>query len=781
MAEIYNILLIEDDAADIKLIERELNKLDIAIQPEVISSTSELTQQLDRNLPDLIICGHTRPALPGTEALELVRKQYPKLPFIFISTFTDEQKAIDAILAGASDYVAKEHISRLGPAVLREFQNYIADQTRRSQLTKSRSQYESLIQSVNGIVWEADGETLEFNYISPQSERLLGYTPAEWLSQPNFWQNHIHPDDRKQAVDFCYQQSRQGADHTFEYRMITADENIIWLRDYVTVAMINGEPHRLRGLMVDITQQKETEQKLQQSIERFEAASKATSDGIFEWDLSSGIFQHNQNLPAMFGYSEDQMDNHIDWWLDKVHPSDLAYMKNKTAEILTSRKDRMQAEYRLKCGDGSYKYTYSRILIIRDNEQKPTYVVGAIQDISEFKKREQRSHKFQQVISTLSTNRSLLKMDLVDALSEVLQASAQALGVDRASVWLREERKLRCICSYANGNMNMMRGNILSKKDYPTYFSHITEQRITASSDPYNHEAFHELKDTYLKPHNIQSLLDIGVLSSGPAQTIVCHESTTSKYKWQSDEILFAGTITDQVAHLLAHQEKKKKEKQIRKSLREKETLLTEVHHRVKNNLAVVSGLMQLQAYDQDSSKIKDKLFDSVARIQTMAAIHELLYKSDSFSELRLDENVRKLVSSVSKALNAGHQIKLDFNLEAVTLNINQAIPCSLIINEVVTNALKHAFDDDKGIITINLSEERSTIFLSITDNGKGLPDHFNGSAEYETLGFQLINTLATQLEAQYQFSSQNGGTTFSIHFERAKAKSTGSTGSDQV
>src|SRR5699024_10639600 len=182
-------------------------------------------------------------------------------------------------------------------------------------------------------------------------------------------------------------------------------------------------------------------------------------------------------------------------------------------------------------------------------------------------------------------------------------------------------------------------------------------------------------------------------------------------HEWQSDEILFAGTITDQVAHLLAHQEKKEKERQIRKSLQEKETLLTEVHHRVKNNLAVVSGMMQLQAYDQDSSKIKDKLFDSVARLQTMAAIHELLYNSDSFSELRLDENIRKLVSSVYKAFNAGHQIKLAFNLEALTLNINQAIPCSLIINEVVTNVLKHAFDDDQGTITINLTEERSTIF----------------------------------------------------------------------
>src|SRR5699024_7979435 len=134
----------EDDEDDIKPIKGELNKLDMAIQLGVVSNTKELAQQLDHNLPDLIICRYTRPALPGTEALELVRKQYPQLPFIFISTFTDEQKAIDAILAGASDYVAKEHISRLGPAVLREFQNYIADQTRRSQLTKSRSQYESL-------------------------------------------------------------------------------------------------------------------------------------------------------------------------------------------------------------------------------------------------------------------------------------------------------------------------------------------------------------------------------------------------------------------------------------------------------------------------------------------------------------------------------------------------------------------------------------------------------------------------------------------------------------
>src|SRR5699024_3299489 len=154
---------------------------------------------------------------------------------------------------------------------------------------------------------------------------------------------------------------------------------------------------------------------------------------------------------------------------------------------------------------------------------------------------------------------------------------------------------------------------------------------------------------------------------------------------------------------------------------------------------------------------------------------------SDSFSELRLDENIRKLVTSVYKAFNAGHQIKLAFNLEALTLNINQAIPCSLIINEVITNVLKHAFDDDQGKITINLTEERNTIFLSIKDNGKGLPDTLEGANEYKTLGFQLINTLATQLEAQYQFSSQNGGTTFSIRFERAKTKGTGNAGLDQI
>src|SRR5699024_8781662 len=118
-------------------------------------------------------------------------------------------------------------------------------------------------------------------------------------------------------------------------------------------------------------------------------------------------------------------------------------------------------------------------------------------------------------------------------------------------------------------------------------------------------------------------------------------------------------------------------------------------------------------------------------------------------------------------------------NLDALTLNINQAIPCSLIINEVVTNTLKHAFDADKGIITINLSEERNTISISIEDNGKGLPDSLEDPAEYETLGFQLINTLASQLEAHYKFSSENGGTTFTIYFERTKT--TGKLGFDQI
>ena len=119
------------------------------------------------------------------------------------------------------------------------------------------------------------------------------------------------------------------------------------------------------------------------------------------------------------------------------------------------------------------------------------------------------------------------------------------------------------------------------------------------------------------------------------------------------------------------------RENKLRKSLQEKETLLMEIHHRVKNNLAVMSGLMHLQAFNEEDDKLKQKLFNGVTRIQAMGTIHELLYQSKSFTELDFNETIQKLISMVVNTFEFETDLDIDFNLDQVHLNVNQALPIS--------------------------------------------------------------------------------------------------------
>ena len=213
----------------------------------------------------------------------------------------------------------------------------------------------------------------------------------------------------------------------------------------------------------------------------------------------------------------------------------------------------------------------------------------------------------------------------------------------------------------------------------------------------------------------------------------------------------------------------------LRDSLQEKETLLMEIHHRVKNNLAVVSSMMQLQALDEVDTSLQKKLYDSVARIRTMVTIHEMLYESGSFSKLDFSVNLRKLVSMIIETIQNQVSIDVVFNCDEVELNVNQAIPSSLIVNETVTNCIKHAFKNrEKGQITINLYERDNLIEIKVIDNGVGFSTGYE-KPDTSTLGLQLIDVLSKQMDATYHFQQVHGnGTEFSIQFEKTVVKGIG-------
>lgn len=129
-------------------------------------------------------------------------------------------------------------------------------------LRQSQQQYAGLINTIDGIVWEADAATQEFTFVSPQAEEMLGYPLERWTEEPDFWPAHIHEEDREESIEFCAAAVRQLQDHEFEYRMIDTEGNIVWLRDITSVIVEDGKPVKLRGVMVDITERKRLTERL---------------------------------------------------------------------------------------------------------------------------------------------------------------------------------------------------------------------------------------------------------------------------------------------------------------------------------------------------------------------------------------------------------------------------------------------------------------------------------------------------------------------------------------
>jgi two-component sensor histidine kinase/PAS domain-containing protein len=229
------------------------------------------------------------------------------------------------------------------------------------------------------------------------------------------------------------------------------------------------------------------------------------------------------------------------------------------------------------------------------------------------------------------------------------------------------------------------------------------------------------------------------------------------------------GTLNEisMVAHDIT--QKKKQAKKIEESLNEKELLLKEIHHRVKNNLQIISSIINLQSTSLNDEHIVEVLTESKNRIYTIAAIHEDLYQTEQFSFIRFDYYLKKLVgnSLISYKLPS-LDITVHYHLEEVELSLDQAIPCGLIINELLTNVVKYAFTDrDKGELTIELREINGKIELIFADNGIGLPDYLN-IQQTSTLGLQLVTTLINQLDGEFKLSTKRG-TKFLIIFDKTK------------
>ena len=246
-------------------------------------------------------------------------------------------------------------------------------------------------------------------------------------------------------------------------------------------------------------------------------------------------------------------------------------------------------------------------------------------------------------------------------------------------------------------------------------------------------------------------------------------QTYTEGVRYGEEEKNILKFVSDQVAMTVY---RKRAEAQIRAQLQEKDVLLKEVHHRVKNNMQVVSSLLNLQSRRVKDPAVSEMFKESQGRIRSMALVHERLYQSTDLSRIEFSEYLRNLATHLFHSYQVdASRVQLKIEAEEVHLNINTAIPCGLIVNELVSNALKHGFPEGRrGQLGIDLRRVAGDGYvLRVMDDGVGFPEALD-FRKTETLGLQIVNTLVSQIDASIDLAREQG-TEFTIHFQEVKYK----------
>lgn len=205
---------------------------------------------------------------------------------------------------------------------------------------------------------------------------------------------------------------------------------------------------------------------------------------------------------------------------------------------------------------------------------------------------------------------------------------------------------------------------------------------------------------------------------------------------------------------------------QVNQLLKDKEMLMKEIHHRVKNNLMIISSLLNLQSRYIKDDATREIFKESQTRAQSMALIHERLYRSGDLKSIAFSEYIRSLTRDIFNTYNTSSgRIQLQMDVQNIMVDVNTAVPLGLIINELVTNSLKYAFpNDQEGIIRIQFhKEEDNYLLLEVGDNGVGIPDDFD-ILKSDSLGMLLVNSLTSQIQGELELKREKG-TTFIIRF----------------
>ncbi|MEQ1794136.1 MAG: PAS domain-containing protein [Nitrospira sp.] len=259
-------------------------------------------------------------------------------------------------------------------------------------LRLSETRFANLVNNLDSVVWEAEAGSLAFTFVSPHAEALLGYPVSQWLEDPAFWPDHIHPEDRDATVQACLAATAQGLNHRAEYRMIAADGRIVWVHDVIAVTCEGGRPKTVQGILLDITSQKHLHAALRQSEERFALAAEGSTDALWDGHRLPGRSMLDPENPIwwspkirdLLALNDSDPFHTLAHWAQRLHPED-------SGQVFTALQDHLErqtpfdVEYRIRTNPGSFRWIRGRGRAIRDRHGDPQRMAGSCQDITDQK------------------------------------------------------------------------------------------------------------------------------------------------------------------------------------------------------------------------------------------------------------------------------------------------------------------------------------------------------------------------------------------------------------
>ncbi len=593
-----------------------------------------------------------------------------------------------------------------------------------SQLRESEQRWKFALEASGDAVWDWDVETGEV-YHSDRWRQLTGSTEDVSERAVSEWTERVHPEDRRRFSENIRRYFLGlTPEYETEYRLRGASGTYLWVLDRAKIVAWtpDGKPKRVIGSMADITARKEDADRLARTNEFLrDILESSPAVAIISTDQDGVVTFWNSGAERILGFEAASVIGARNLGVLLTATEDGHQLAQDIHSLLTTEPrtlSRVAGVRRLDGTDVWMRITFSPRLD-RTGGVKGLLVIG-----------EDLTSQVEAKTETLRRERE------VRLLAFTLNCAREGFCItDLRYRILYVNESLRLTYGYAEDELLGQSVRVLQAPGIPREKLRSIDARTRRGG--WSGDLPCRRKDGSEFPAEVS----IAVVRNDDGEPVAL--------------VGVARDITERVAA----------EERIRSSLAEKEVMLKEIHHRVKNNLQVISSLLNLQSAQAQEPAIVAALKESQGRVRSMALVHEELYRSSNLADIDMASYIRKLTNNLFFAYQtAGTRVRLDIDVHDVYLPIDAAVPCGLIINELVSNALKYAFRKrSTGVVTVRFGAEGDMFRLMVGDDGVGLPSELDVEHS-ESLGLQLVSILAKQLRATLEVD-RSRGTSFALSF----------------